>query len=501
MRDRVFSQLSIYSPTREQSAVIASGIVSMGLEILAGRVLAPEFGNSIYTWGSIIGISMLALSLGYHYGGKSSKNIDFNDLSRYLTYTALYIVTLIYLGDIFLTFSSALPVPARYAAILPVTVLFGPPTYFLGFISPYAVQLSKKEEKGEASGHFYAVGTAGSIIGAFGTTFVLIPNLSVDMIYTFFALLAALPVISGFKSGFKDGTLLLIPGILITGIVLGGTGPVSGDTVHEESTPYQELRVADDENVRTLYLDGQPQSSIYTDSTEGYVWDYLDYFHLPFLMRDDVNEVLFIGGGGFTAPQKFAKMNISVDAVEIDPEVIDTAEKYFNLSESTNFNVYKGDGRNFLEDSDEEYDVIYLDAYRKAEVPFHLTTEEFMELAYEKTDENGIIVSNIISTASGPGSEFSRSQYRTINQVYERTYFFPTRNTSLAQNIEIIGSKNNQTIKDLRQKALNYEDKNLRDELETYRGLNPRDAQILRDDYAPVEELLNPLIGEKYRPE
>lgn len=501
MRDKVFSLLSTYSPTREQSAVIASGIVSMGLEILAGRVLAPEFGNSIYTWGSIIGISMLALSLGYHYGGKSSKNIDFNDLSRYLTYTALYIVTLIYLGDIFLTFSSALPVPARYAAIIPVTVLFGPPTYFLGFISPYAVQLSKKEEKGEASGHFYAVGTAGSIIGAFGTTFVLIPNLSVDMIYTFFALLAALPVISGFKSGFKDGTLLLIPGILITGIVLGGTGPVSGDTVHEESTPYQELRVADDGNVRTLYLDGQPQSSIYTDSTEGYVWDYLDYFHLPFLMRDDVNEVLFIGGGGFTAPQKFAKMNISVDAVEIDPRVIDTAEKYFNLTESTNLNVYKGDGRNILEDSNKEYDVIYLDAYRKAEVPFHLTTEEFMELAYEKTDENGIIVSNIISTASGPGSEFSRSQYRTIDQVYERTYFFPTRNTSLAQNIEIIGSKNNQTIKDIRQKALNYEDKNLTDELATYRELNPRDAQILRDDYAPVEELLNPLIGEKYRPE
>jgi len=457
MMDKLPSQIDTYTPTREQSAVIVSGIVSMGLEILAGRVLAPEFGNSIYTWGSIIGISMLALSLGYHYGGKSSKNIDFNDLSRYLTYTALYIVALIYFGDMFLTLSSALPVPARYAAIIPVTVLFGPPTYFLGFISPYAVQLSKKEEKGEASGHFYAVGTAGSIIGAFGTTFILIPSLSVDMIYTLFATLAALPVISGLRSGLKDGTLLLIPGILIAGVVLGGTGPVTGDTVHEESTPYQELRVADDGNVRTLYLDGQPQSSTYTDSTPEYVWDYLDYFHIPFLMREDIDNVLFIGGGGFTAPQKFAEMNVSVDAVEIDPRVIDTAEKYFNLSESANLNVYEGDGRNFLEASEKEYDVIYLDAYKKAEVPFHLTTKEFMDLAYEKTDENGIVVSNIISTASGPGSEFSKSQFNTIDSVFERTYFFPTRNTSLAQNIEIIGSKKDHSIENLRQKAIKYE--------------------------------------------
>lgn len=489
-----------FIPAREQSAVIVSGIVSMGLEIVAGRVLAPDFGNSIYTWGSIIGISMLALSLGYHYGGKSSKNIDFRDLNRYLTYTALYIVVLIYFGDLFLTLSSALPVPARYAAIIPVTVLFGPPTYFLGFISPYAVQLSKKEDKGEASGHFYAVGTAGSILGAFGTTFVLIPNMSVDMIYTLFAVLAILPVVSGFRKGLRDGTLFLIPAILVGGVLLGGATPTSGQTIYEDSTAYQELRVADDGDVRTLYLDGQPQSATYTNSSEEYVWDYLDYFELPFLMRDDVDKVLFIGGGGFTGPQKFAERNISVDAVEIDPGVVKAAEEHFNLSESENLDVHVEDGRNFLESSEEEYDVIYLDAYKKAEVPFHLTTKEFMELAHEKTDENGILVSNVISTASGPGSEFSRSQYRTMDSVFESTYYFPTRDTSLAQNIELIASKQDISIDDLKEEA-SEQDSSLKDELDRHRSVDTSDVPLLEDDYAPVDQLMNPLIGEQYSPE
>lgn len=485
-----------YRPTREQAAVIVSGIVSMGLEILAGRVLAPDFGNSIYTWGSIIGISMLALSIGYHYGGKSSKNITYKDLNHYLTYTALYIIVLIYFGDLFLTFSSALPVPPRFAAIIPVTVLFGPPTYFLGYISPYAVQLSSKQDKGEASGHFYAVGTAGSILGAFGTTFVLIPYLPVDLIYTFFAALAILPVVIGFR----DYRALSLPALVIAGLVLGSTSPLGGDTVYQDSTAYQEIRVADSEGVRTLYLDGQPQSATYKNSTDRYAWNYLEYFHLPFLMRDDIDKVLFIGGGGFTAPQRFAEMNVSVDAVEIDPGVVETARTYFNLSESENLDVYTEDGRNFLKRTNETYDVIYLDAYRKAEVPFHLTTQEFMELTYEKTDENGVVVSNIISTASGPGSEFAQSQYRTMNSVYDSMYFFPTRETSLAQNIELIATKNEKIPKsEFKDKSGSYRPINLSEEVENFEEFNPGDVPVLRDDYAPVEQLMNPLINEKYR--
>lgn len=488
-------QLEQYRPSRQQLAVVVSGIVSMGLEILAGRVLAPEFGSTIYTWGSIIGISMLALSLGYHYGGKRSSRAGEKDLDRFLIFTASYIVFLIISGDQILTLSSLLPVGPRYAALVPVTVLFGPPTYFLGFISPYAVQLSKKENKGEASGHFYAVGTAGSIIGAFGTTFFLIPYLPVNQIYLLFASLALIPVVRGIG----DPRTYLLPIILVSGLFLSGAVEAPGNTIYQDSTPYQELRVADEKDIRTMYLDGQPQSAMYLDNRTGYPWDYPYYFHVPFLMRDNIEKVLFIGGGGFSGPKKFAEQNITVHAVELDPGVIKAAKKYFNVSESENMKIYNQDGREFLQDSNTTYDVIYMDAYRKSKVPFHLTTREFMELTYQKTDENGIIFSNTISTSSGPGSKFSRSQYKTIGQIYRSTYYFPTQKTDFAQNIELIGIKGERvTEKELLQLNKEYSTYNLSSKIKNLEEPETENLPVLKDDYAPVDRLLEPLIGQRY---
>lgn len=487
-------KISDLALTKIELAVVVSGIVSMGLEILAGRVLAPRFGSTIYTWGSIIGISMLALSLGYLHGGRTSRDADFRDLERYLIYTTGYILFVMIAGELLLSAASGIPVPPRYASILPVTLLFGPPTYFLGYVSPYAAQLSSKESKGEASGHFYAVGTAGSILGAFGTTFLLVPYMPIDQIYLLFAVLTTLPLLRHGKK-LKSLTPLLM---LVVGFLLLSNPPAAGNTVYTDSTVYQELRISDSDGVRTMYLDGQPQSAIYLNGS-GYPWGYLDYFHMPFLMRDDVEDVLFIGGGGFVAPQEFAEMGYNVDAVELDPGVVRAAREYFNLSETENLDVYTQDGRDYLQQTNETYDVIYLDAYRKSKVPFHMTTQEFMQLAHDRTDSRGVVVSNIISTSSGPGSRFARAEYATIDSVFNSVYFFPTRNTTLAQNIELVATKNGRLSQGtLLDRAENYSRKDLSSEVSMLRNFSADGARVLTDNYAPVERLLNPLVGKDY---
>ena len=480
--------------TKIDLAVGVSGIVSMGLEILAGRVLAPRFGSTIYTWGSIIGVSMLALSLGYLHGGRTSYGASFRDLEKFMVYTTGYIFFVMFAGEFLLSAAAGLPVPPRYASIVPVAVLFGPPTYFLGYVSPYAAQLSSKDTKGGASGHFYAVGTAGSILGAFGTTFLLVPFVPTDWIYIFFASLTLIPLLGDLKA-LKTVSPFLI---LVIGALLITSSSVSGETVYTDSTVYQELKVSDSDGVRTLYLDGQPQSAVYLNGS-GYPWKYLDFFHLPFLMRDDVEDVLFIGGGGFVGPQEFAGMGYDVDAVELDPGVVKAAQQYFNLSEGPNLQVFTQDGREFLRETNNTYDVIYLDAFKKSQVPFHLTTKEFMQLVHDRTDRNGVVVSNIISTSSGPGSKFAKAEYATMSSVFESTYFFPTRETGLAQNIELVATKNqslNQNV--LFERADSYKRKNLTDEVSMLRNFSSGDAMVLTDDYAPVERLLNPLVGRDY---
>lgn len=487
-------KISDLALTKIELAVVVSGIVSMGLEILAGRVLAPRFGSTIYTWGSIIGISMLALSLGYLHGGRTSRDADFGDLERYLIYTTGYILFVMIAGELLLSAASGIPVPPRYASILPVTLLFGPPTYFLGYVSPYAAQLSSKESKGEASGHFYAVGTAGSILGAFGTTFLLVPYMPIDQIYLLFAVLTTLPLLRHGKK-LKSLTPLLM---LVVGFLLLSNPPAAGNTVYTDSTVYQELRISDSDGVRTMYLDGQPQSAIYLNGS-GYPWGYLDYFHMPFLMRDDVEDVLFIGGGGFVAPQEFAEMGYNVDAVELDPGVVKAAREYFNFSETENLDVYTQDGRDYLQQTNETYDVIYLDAYRKSKVPFHMTTQEFMQLAHDRTDSRGVVVSNIISTSSGPGSRFARAEYATMDSVFNSVYFFPTRNTALAQNIELVATKNGRLSQGtLLNRVENYSRKDLSSEVSMLRNFSADGARVLTDNYAPVERLLNPLVGKDY---
>ena len=482
----------------------------MGLEILAGRMVAPEFGSSIYTWGSIIGVFLAALSLGYYRGGRRAERASNERLVRLLLATAGYVAVLVFAGDLLLEAAAVVPLPARFASLPAITLLFGPPTYLLGFVSPYAAELSRKEGIGEASGHVYAVGTVGSIVGAFGATFVLVPTLSVGSSNFFFGALlvvAAVLVDSPSPSRETVAGAAVVAVVLVGALGAGAVGyTVEGEVVYQTQTPYQELRVVDSGDTRTLMLDGARHSAMDISDPDRHVFGYTRYFHLPFLIADDPDEidrVLFIGGGGFTGPKIFAdEYNVTVDVVEIDPEVIDVAQRYFGVEESDRLRVHNEDGRRYLRETDEEYDLIVLDAYKKDKVPFHLTTVEFVRLAESRLSEDGMFFMNIISGASGPASRFYRSEYKTASRVFPTMYAFPTVGGGAVQNVEVIATKEDRrlTEKELRRRNDEREvGEDLRNEGESLTDA-PRtdDVPVLRDNDAPVDSLMNPMVGQRY---
>ncbi|WP_411965157.1 spermidine synthase [Haloferax sp. YSMS24] len=500
--------LSPLRMTRPELAVFVSGVTSMGLEILAGRMIAPEFGSSIYTWGSIIGVFLAALSLGYHRGGQQAKLASNDRLVRVFIATATYIAGVILLGDVFLQSAAGLPLPSRFASLPAITLLFGPPTYLLGYISPYAAELSGQSEVGAASGHVYAVGTIGSIVGAFATTFVLIPSLSVPQIGLVLggisvgtAVVLARPNITRQEAYWSVGVSIL----LVLAAVSGGIGLDSaGTTVYHTQTAYQELRVVDAGDTRTLYLDGQPHSAMDLDDPTRHVFDYTSYFHVPFLLSDDIDRVLFVGGGGFTGPRVFLEKypNVTVDVVEIDPEVVSVAKQYFRVEESDRLNIYTMDGRKYLRETNQTYDLIVLDAYRKDKVPFQLTTVEFMRLTSDHLDEDGILFANVISAPSGPASQFYRAEYKTMRQVYPQVYSFPTAGSVVVQNIEVVATKDSTLVThdELQQRNQRRDiGIDLAAEVSSYRDDEPTDdVPLLRDDRAPVDSLLDPMVGQRY---
>jgi spermidine synthase len=497
--------------SRPELAVLVSGIASMGLEILAGRMIAPQFGSSIYTWGGIIGVFLAALSYGYHRGGKRAKEDASNDrMARLFLFTAVYVAVLVFAGDILLRMTAGFPLPSRFASLPAITLLFGPPTYFLGFISPYAAQLSQKDELGEASGHVYALGTVGSIVGAFATTYLLIPSLSIEHIGLVFGLLSVGTALVLFRPRLdreRAFSVVAVTAMLVAAVGSGAVGvAVEGRVVYQTQTPYQELEVVDVEDRRTLYLDGRPHSAMDLDDPSRHVFDYTTYFHLPFLFadsEDEIDRVLFVGGGGFTGPKRFVEeYDVTVDVVEIDPVVVDVAKRYFDVSESDRLRIHTTGGRQFLQETDHTYDLIVLDAYRKDKVPFELTTVEFMRLASDRLDEDGMLFANVISAPSGPASKFYRAQYRTMAQVYPNVYSFPTHASADVQNIELVASKSETVVTEAQLRARNEQRDvgvDLSRELRTYRRTEETsDVPVLRDDRAPVDDLLDPMVGQRY---
>ncbi|PSQ08639.1 spermidine synthase [Halobacteriales archaeon QS_5_70_15] len=495
-----------WRPTGIELAVLVSGVASMGLEILAGRLLAPEFGSSIFTWGSVIGVFLGALSLGYYRGGRRARQATRSDLATLLLYSAGYVAFLLLAGDLVLRATGSFPVPARFAPLFPVTILFGPPVYLLGFISPYAAELSDRENTGEASGHVYALGTVGSIAGAFLTTFLLVPSLPVRTVGILFGVLLvaasaglSLPSLSRERLTQIGVVLLVLVGVVLTG-PLGAA--VVGETVYRTQTPYQSLEVVDSDGVRTLYLDDQPHSAMDLEDPDRHVFDYTRYFHIPLLLSEDVDRVLFIGGGGFTGPKHFERMGMTVDVVEIDPVVVRAAKEYFRVEESANLRIHTADGRQFMEETDRTYDLIVLDAYKRDKVPFQLTTVEFMRLAADRLDEDGVLLANVISAPGGPASKFYRAEYRTMSRVFPQAYAFPTSETGLVQNIEIVATKDSTRVTEaeLRRRAATRDvGANLSRAVSFYRAdVRTDDVPVLRDGHAPVERLLDPMAGKAY---
>ncbi|MDZ7849941.1 MAG: fused MFS/spermidine synthase [Halodesulfurarchaeum sp.] len=494
--------------TEPALAVLVSGVASMGLEILAGRMIAPEFGSSIYTWGSIIGVFLAALSLGYVRGGRrAARHAEVSALQTLLLWTTVYVAFLLFAGEFLIRQSGTLPIPARYSSLVPVTILFGPPTYLLGFISPYAAELSTAESTGEASGRVYALGTIGSIAGAFGTTYLLIPYFSIDQIGLFFGaiLLVTAARLAWPAPSRRNALRIAVVGILLVGAVLAPPFGVafSGNTVYETQTAYQDLRVADQDSVRTLYLDGVSHSAMDLDEPNRHVFTYTRYFHLPLLYTEDVENVLFVGGGGFTGPKIFAdRYDVTVDVVEIDPAVVSAAREYFGLETGPNLSVHTMDGRAYLRETDTAYDVIILDAYRRDTVPFHLTTTEFFDLARDRLDADGVLLANVISAPSGPGSAFFRAEYRTMEASFASVSAFRTAESGVVQNVELVATKQSRTLsqQELRERAatreIGYE---LGDAIDRrIESVRIDDVPVLRDNDAPVDSLLDPMVGQRY---
>lgn len=485
----------------------------MALELVGSRILAPEFGNSIFVWGSLIGVVLAALSLGYSYGGRLADRIlSHRTFSSIIFSAGLFTLFIPYLSPIVIDLALRLGLGERYGPLLVTTLTLGLPTFLLGMVSPYAIKLatSSLSSLGKVTGNLYSLSTLGSIAGTFATVFILIPSMDVRTIISWLGIaLLAVSLIS----------LNWVPRILFVLVVLLALSPFSGlllgayvhsgNVLYEKETPYSHLEVVDSNGIRTLYLNGMPHSAMYLDGSSNLVFIYTRYFALGFGLKEDIKEVLFVGGGGFSGPKKFLQdyPEVRVDVVELDPDVIYVAKRFFNVKNDPRLTIYNEDGRNYLSRTTKKYDLIILDAYSKTYVPFHLMTHEFFDTVHERLNAQGVFVSNLITSLVGDTSSLFWAEYKTVAQIFPSLYIFPTSDygVGLLQNVILVASTNQRTLP--KEALIEQIQKNRPVNPSEMLGLASRlwndpirveNVPLLTDNFAPVEMLLNPVTGKPY---
>ncbi|HUS77619.1 MAG TPA: fused MFS/spermidine synthase [Patescibacteria group bacterium] len=493
--------------------VFVSGAVVMALELVGSRLLAPAFGDSIFVWGSLIGVVMTSLAVGYYVGGRLA--------DRDPSYATFSLITLTAgLFTILIPLSSPMILEAvyfsgfgeRYGPVLASLLMLGVPTTLLGMVSPYSIKMAAESlvSVGGISGSLSSISTGGSIFGTFFTVFVLIPLFGNRQIVFGLGVVLVLVSLSSFRWRDRAVMLLLILVLMLPSTFIGGViSSRTGTVIYSRETPYSTLTVVDKSvaGVRTLYLNNMPHSSMYMNGSNSAVFPYTDYFNLATLFNPDFESALFIGGGGFSGPKQFLEYypGVSVDVVEIDPDVVSVALEYFGVPDDPGLGVFVEDGRKFL-DGAGLYDVIVLDAYSKTYVPFHLLTLEFFQELTSHLTEDGVIVFNVISSLVGDTSELLMAEYRTIAETMPQIYLFRTRSSSLSkiQNVILIAtmSPSRESVSSLVDRAEGLPERG--DTLAGYvRTLFDSEGYageglILTDDYAPATSLLNPITQSPY---
>lgn len=192
----------------------------------------------------------------------------------------------------------------------------------------------------------------------------------------------------------------------------------------EKTSAFNHIMVTEDgRGLRTLWFErgGARQSVVKPGDPDHVELPYAQAMPAGLFLVEKPQRILIVGLGGGTIPAFLHKHypKLAIDVVDIDPDVVDAARKYFGFREDAALKAHVDDGRKFIENSPGKYDALFLDAFGADNVPRHLTTREFLQACRRALAEGGLVVGNIWSRASNPLYD---SMVRTYQDVFDEVY-------------------------------------------------------------------------------
>ncbi|MDQ6886077.1 MAG: fused MFS/spermidine synthase [Gemmatimonadota bacterium] len=525
------------------TAVFLASLCTLVIELVAGRIMAPYVGVSLYTWTSIIGVVLAGISIGAYLGGRLADRFPDRSILGWLYLAsglaALAIAPLVdRLGP-----TTASDWLGTHASLMTSVLLltaagFFVPALLLGTISPVVVKLAIREldDAGSVVGRLYALSTIGSLLGTFATGFFLISWLGTRRILLIVGLLliAGAPLFGGWlgrsrrsRAAMSALLLALVPLSLALRADRRRAGrdghaalnaPLGSSYFTAESN-YYTIRLARftradlGGEVEALYLDHLAHSFNDRRDPSFLLYDYLKVFERAVRFRaatGDSVRLLFVGGGGYTLPRLIEQRypGARIDVVEIDPMVTRVARDFMGLPARTRIRTIDADARWFMirEARDTgRYDLIFADAFSDLSIPYHLTTREFAAQLRGRLAPGGVVLANVID--SWREGAFMPSYLVTLESVFGKGHVALVGPRAAFEGAGqstfiILASDHPIDIDGLLQHGAGQPDDDLdmravsADGLARY--LQGRGTIILTDDHAPVDNLIAPLFAERF---
>jgi tetratricopeptide (TPR) repeat protein/MFS family permease len=511
------------------SAIVffASGCI-MILELVASRLVARDLGSSLYTWTSIIGVVLAGISLGNYAGGRIADRFHARrTLAVVFGLSSAACVGIVVLNNLVgdAAWLWRLSWPAH--VFIHVAFVFLVPSMLLGMISPIAAKMALDQglAAGRTLGNLYAWGAAGSIAGTFFAGFFLIAKLgSVLIIWSIGAALLLMAVFF-WLTCWATYVWAMVFGALATmgmspapwareaGVASRLRKPADPNVIYEDETAYCHVavrQVSKRPDRRAFMQDKLLHSEMVMEDVTD-----LQYFYTRIyaglthgLSRDKKDlAMMVIGGGGYAFPRylKHEWPDSEIEVVEIDPGVTRAAVVAFGLGREAGIETINLDARNYVDQLVQQeraggparrFDFIYEDAINDYSVPFQLVTREFNEKVTELLADNGAYLINLIDTYEN--GRFLGAVVNTVRQTFPAVYVVTSRIglPSLRDTFVVVAAKHEIDPAAL----LREHDRHLKfwlldaAEMEYLQGRGG--DIILTDDYAPVENMLTPVVRQ-----
>lgn len=494
---------------------------SLVIEMVAGRILAPFVGVSIYTWTSIIGVILAGISIGAYIGGKlADRFTSRKTLGWLLLLSGIASLSIIPLANFVAAYR--FPFSLMWRIFTVTALIFFIPGCILGTISPVVVKLTLRnlDRAGNVIGKIYAFSTLGAIAGTFMTGFVLISWMgtrNIILAMGVILMLAALGSGTLFKTAKAFAAFLVIALFLVTGAYsLAGKIPGIDRFYYYKESDYFTIKLtkttsADRKTpLQAMVLDNLIHSYVALDNPLHIEYEY-ERIYAEVLKWLYPNQAAFksltIGGGGYTFPRY---MEISfpaaqIDVVEIDPQVTKVVYEHLGLPKESRVRTFNTDGRWFVMNCREKYDLIFTDAFNDLSIPYHLTTKEFVEELKQILTPQGILLSNVIDNFQK--GVFLPSFMKTLSSVFgeDNVHLISVHpdfaNLKISTFIVIAhnGTLDIKAFDEWLKKKVGSQAKSALVSKElTKVFLDKKDAIVIQDDYAPVDNLIAPVFEERF---